>query len=376
MQPYALAVLAALTVAACENVNAPNDMPPPPVRQDTVGAVYTLTNQAGGNAVLVFTRASDGTLTSAGNTPTGGLGAGDAFVSQGSLILSEDNRWLLAANAGSNDISVFSASPGGLTLIQRIGSNGKLPASVTIRDSLVYVLNAADTGNIAGFRQASDGTLSAIAGSVQPLSAVRAGGAQVSFTPNGRALIVTERLSNVIDVYPVNEAGVASAPHVHASSGTSPIGFAFNQQGAMVVSESFLGAIDAGAASSYFVGPNGELSIATASLGTTESTAGWVVVTEDGRLAYVANAGSSSITGYAIDPFGFLSRLDASGVTGFTGENAFAMDMAFSDDGRFLYVLSGGDRSITAFRTLANGRLEILGATGLLPGGLVGLASR
>jgi hypothetical protein len=50
--------------------------------------------------------------------------------------------------------------------------------------------------------------------------------------------------------------------------------------------------------------------------------------------------------------------------------------MAFSDDDRFLYVLSGGDRSITAFRTLANGRLEILGATGLLPAGLVGLAGR
>ncbi|HXJ63765.1 MAG TPA: hypothetical protein VNN79_08425, partial [Actinomycetota bacterium] len=38
------------------------------------GAVYAETNDAGGNAVLVFHRAADGTLTPGTAVPTGGLG--------------------------------------------------------------------------------------------------------------------------------------------------------------------------------------------------------------------------------------------------------------------------------------------------------------
>ena len=37
-----------------------------------VGSVYTLTNAPGGNAVAVFARAADGTLTPDGIFPTGG----------------------------------------------------------------------------------------------------------------------------------------------------------------------------------------------------------------------------------------------------------------------------------------------------------------
>ena len=44
------------------------------------GAVYTLTNSAAGNAVAIFNRAADGTLTPAGSVSTGGLGTGAASV--------------------------------------------------------------------------------------------------------------------------------------------------------------------------------------------------------------------------------------------------------------------------------------------------------
>src|SRR5437879_4898708 len=39
------------------------------------GAVYTLTNQVGGNAVAVFARGADGRLTAAGPVSTGGTGS-------------------------------------------------------------------------------------------------------------------------------------------------------------------------------------------------------------------------------------------------------------------------------------------------------------
>src|SRR5689334_5969778 len=48
-------------------------------------AVYTLTNQVAGNAVAVFNRAADGTLTAAGTVATGGTGTGAGLGSQGAV---------------------------------------------------------------------------------------------------------------------------------------------------------------------------------------------------------------------------------------------------------------------------------------------------
>src|SRR5438045_8761445 len=74
------------------------------------GVVYTLTNATTGNAVAIFDRAADGTLTADGSVSTGGIGTGAGLGSQGSLVLSGNGRWLFAVNAGSNDVSVFSTN--------------------------------------------------------------------------------------------------------------------------------------------------------------------------------------------------------------------------------------------------------------------------
>src|SRR5436309_3092441 len=67
-------------------------------------AVYVLTNASAGNAVAVFNRAPDGTLTTAGTVGTGGLGTGTGTGSQGALALSADGHWLYAVNPGSDDL--------------------------------------------------------------------------------------------------------------------------------------------------------------------------------------------------------------------------------------------------------------------------------
>jgi 6-phosphogluconolactonase len=62
------------------------------------------------NGIVVFSRDFSGRLTPAGTYATGGLGTGggiDPLAAQNSLIISGNKRWLVAANAGSNDISVF-----------------------------------------------------------------------------------------------------------------------------------------------------------------------------------------------------------------------------------------------------------------------------
>ena len=83
------------------------------------GAVYTLTNSAAGNAVAVYDRDNGGHLTPAGSYSTHGLGTGAGLGSQGAVILSKGNKWLLAVNAGSNEISTFSVDPVGLTFVDK-----------------------------------------------------------------------------------------------------------------------------------------------------------------------------------------------------------------------------------------------------------------
>ena len=46
----------------------------------TVGAVYTMTNAADGNQIVVFDRKPDGRLTLSGAIPTGGSGSGPGPV--------------------------------------------------------------------------------------------------------------------------------------------------------------------------------------------------------------------------------------------------------------------------------------------------------
>ena len=81
---------------------------------DAPGAVYSMTNAAAGNSILIFDRAANGALTAAGSVATGGKGQGSGLGSQGALTLSADQRWLLAVNAGSNDVTAFSVTDDGL----------------------------------------------------------------------------------------------------------------------------------------------------------------------------------------------------------------------------------------------------------------------
>src|SRR5437764_79406 len=70
--------------------------------------VFTLSNAAAGNSVLVYTRLQDGTLKqTAAPYPTGGLGTGAGLGSQNALVLQPESSLLFAVNAGSNEISVL-----------------------------------------------------------------------------------------------------------------------------------------------------------------------------------------------------------------------------------------------------------------------------
>jgi 6-phosphogluconolactonase len=337
-------------------------------------AVYTLTNEASGNAVAVFDRAADGSLTPDGTVPTGGLGTGAGLGSQGALVL-DDGR-LFAVNAGDNTISMLRFGRGGAVSLTDVAPSGGVgPISLTVRGKLVYVLNKGDAttpANIKGFL-ALFGQLVPLPGSSRPLSSATPDPAQIEFSPNGRHLVVTEKATNLIVTYRVGFFAFASDPNAQPSAGETPFGFAFDKRGRLIVSEAFGGAPDASVLSSYSLAANGTITPITPNVATTETAACWVVVTKKGHFTYTTNTGSNSISGYRIADDGGLTLLDADGVTAATG--ATPLDMALTPGSRFLYTLNGGAPEVQGFAVNRDGSLDVVGSVGGLPAGAVGLAA-
>ena len=333
---------------------------------DAPGAVYALTNVAGGNAVAMYSRGADGRLSWSGSVSTGGAGAGASLGSQGALALSDDARWLFAVNAGSNDVSAFRVTPSGLELTGRVASGGIRPISVTVHGDVLYVLNAGGDGNISGFRVGSDGALAPLAGSTRPLSGSGVGPAQVSFSSTGAWLVVTEKATNRLDIYAVGSDGLVSAVNTTASAGGTPFGFAFGHRDELFVSEA------AGSASSYIVGTSG-LTVASGTVLTHQGAPCWAVVTENGRYGYTANAQGGSISGFAIASDGSIRLIDGDGRTAVVGGGN--IDLAVSGNSRYLYQLNG-NRSISGFRIEADGHLTAAGNVAGLPASTVGLVAR
>ena len=347
------------------------------------GAVYVLTNQVE-NAVAVFRRDAKGMLTSAGEFLTGGAGdpipqgtdpETDPLASQGALIIGSGNRFLFAVNAGSNQISVIKIKKNELTMVDLVDSGGVRPISLALHEDLLYVLNEGGTPNITGFTVGDNGTLTPLAGSTQPLIGdVAADPAQISFGSDGSLLVVTEKAGNRIDTYTIDDDGLASAPIDNPSNGMTPFGFAFNDSGTLVVSEAFGGAPNASAASSYSAPDTGILSVVSGSVANSQTASCWVVITNSGELAFVSNTGSGTISSYSIGDDETLSLV--SSVVGTTGDESSPIDMALSNNSRFLYVHAGGSQAVVSFRVNKDGSLTMIDTDGGLPLGAQGIAAK
>jgi len=333
------------------------------------GAVYVLGNQPSGNRVLIYDRAADGTLTAAGSVDAGGVGTGGGLGSQGAIVTDAARRYVYAVNPGSDSIAAFRVTPSGLTRTDVAASGGVMPTSLTVQHGLLYVLNAGGAGSIVGFT-VDHGDLEQLPDSARPLSGAATAPAQVSFTPAGDQLVVTERATQRIDLYAVGGDGYATGPTVVESAGVTPFGFGFDNKNHLVVSEAFGGAADASAVSTYGVG-GGSLATVTASAPTTETAACWIAVTGNGRFAYAGNAGGS-VTGYSVSPDGSLTILDADGRTAAPGTGV--LDLDTSRNGRFLYGRLGNGM-IGAWAIDADGHLTNLGAANGLPAGAAGIAA-
>ena len=333
------------------------------------GAVYTMANAAGPNTVIMYSRAANGSLKQMQSVLTGGTGMGSGLGSQGSLALSQDGRWLLAVNAGSNDVTVFSTAGDELTMTGKQSSGGIMPISVTVHRNTVFVLNAGDTPNLSGFHLTDSGDLIPIPSVQQVLTGT--GPAEVAFNLDGTLLAVTEKTSNTIVVFRI-QSGRLIGPFISASAGQEPFGFAFGPRNLLLVSEAFNGTPNVSAVSSYHAEDGGGLRLITPSLSSTQTAACWLVVTGNGRFAYTDNTGSSTVSSYMVAPDGSLTLLN--GVAGSTPVGTSPIDLALSAGSQYLYSLASG--TISEFRVAVDGSLTPIGSVTGLPTSTVGLVAR
>lgn len=334
-------------------------------------AVYVQTNEPR-NRVLAFARSEDGGLTPIGAYDTGGAGDGEPHLtSQGSVILTADRRHLLVANVASDAVTVLAvADDGSLSVIGRTPA-GAAPKSITEHGGLVYVL-ATGKPAVTGFRLGEAG-LDPVAGADYGLPTVDADPAQVGFTPDGSAIIVTERGTNSITIFAVEAGGTLGAAQSVPSSGPTPYGFALTSGGTLVVTEAFGAQVGAAAASSYRVA-GATITPVTPSVGNGRSEICWAVVTPDDRYAFTTNFADGAVSRYAIAADGGLSLDDATaGIT--VDGRAGLRDEDLSDDGRFLYAVDADAGAIAGWSVGDDGSLAPIGSSDGLPPTIAGLAA-
>jgi 6-phosphogluconolactonase len=150
-----------------------------------VGYTYIDGNTAPANTIDGFARHADGSVTPLPGSPfaAGGAGTGAGLASQGAIQATRRGRYLLAVDAGSNQISVLRITRGGVPVpAGLVASGGVQPVSVAVsRSGLVYVANqgnGASGSGYSGFRLHPGGRLTAIAGSTVSVPAGGAAGAR------------------------------------------------------------------------------------------------------------------------------------------------------------------------------------------------------
>ncbi len=329
------------------------------------GYVYTLTNSPTDNQVVTFARGDDGSLVQQSMTSTGGVGTGAGLGSQGALALDGDH--LFAVNATSNTISEFDVGHGTPVLRTTLASGGTMPISLTVRRHVLYVLNAGDTPNITGFF-VGPRDLIPLPRSARELSPGAAGPAQVSFTPDGSRLVVTEKTSNTIDTFRV-ALGYAGQAVSSPSVGATPFGFDFDNRGNLLVSNAD------GSASSYSIGRRGDADVISAAVPTGNAAPCWLVATPNGRYAYTANAGAGTLSGFAIGRDGSLTLLAADGVNASFGAGSHPLDEIVTSDGQYLYDLTDGLHVINGLRIGRDGGLTAVATSTALPAGTIGIVA-
>ena len=318
------------------------------------------------------------------------------MISADSIIATDDNRFLLAVNAGSDTITSFAInSDFSLTQASTIGSGGVGPNSLAYNNGRVFVSNIDrdglalgvagttrgepnDEGSVTGFTINSNGILAPIPNSTFALDNRPA---DLGFSADGNRLIVSSitagsaalpgaNAANSISVLGLDAdsaitglVGSATGTQVGNAAGrnlASAIDFdttVINGNEFIVVTEArefnsagappTLPALQSGSVSVYQLNDDGSLTTTTDDFATGDPTASpfadgnqltacWIDFGADGTTFYVSNAITSSISSFSLLEDGTLELIDvtaAEGVSGFVNGATTGPEVFGTTDG-------------------------------------------
>jgi 6-phosphogluconolactonase (cycloisomerase 2 family) len=347
------------------------------VRSDGVlnarGHVYTTTNDAQQNGIAAFARQPDGSLMPLAGSPfsTGGKGlAGGDIDEQGAVRIHENH--VIAVNPGSESIAVLSIGDDGRLMPVEgspFPSGGSTPLSLTVHKDLLYVANQApafanpsEVPNIMGFRISMNGKLTPIPNSKITFPAER-GPAQIEFSPDGQTVVVTSGFqgedTSRIHSYKVQadgtlQEGPGSPLKPNGASGV--VGFSWGPDGSHVFVSNFRGS----AVAVFRVDKEtGSIKQVGKAYGDDQEAACWTAIAPDGKILYVGNFVSNSISAFAVAQDGKLTLMESIKRRG-APANPDTKDLEVSKDGKFLYAVGSGAKEISIFRIGVKGKLNEL----------------
>jgi 6-phosphogluconolactonase (cycloisomerase 2 family) len=348
-----------------------------------VGYAYVNDNTAGANTIGAFAEHADGSLTALPGSPfaAGGAGTGTVMGSQGAIQATADGNWVLAVDAGSNQISVLAVGSGGsLTSAagSPVSSGGILPVSIAVHGDLVYVANKGNgtTGsNYTGFTLSDDGRLTPLANSTVALPATALPG-DILFNGTGRNLIgvevgTTDPSTFLIDSFKVGADGrltpAAGSPFPAEAAGPFGSEFSPTDPHHLYVSNAH-GGTGNGSVSAFSVNPNAKLKSITGSPFADNQTAPcWVEISHDGRYLFTVNTGSTTISSYRILANGSLQLI---GSTPFrSGGGIAAFDARLDVSGANLFVVDSAIASVSGFSVSGGSLMEPTSSPAALPSG-------
>jgi 6-phosphogluconolactonase (cycloisomerase 2 family) len=366
-----MASVVVVAVAVPASASASTDASP------VVGHLYVNDNTAGTNTIGAFNRHADGTLTPEAGSPfaAGGAGTGAGIASQGALQISPDGRFLIAADIGSNQISVLRINDESSLSLARDGvesSGGFRPVSVAVQGDLVYVANSGNGGsNYTGFRLNPDGHLQPIPRSTVPLPSGSQPG-DVLFNGDGSKLAGTRIGTSLIDSFTVGPDGrLTAAPgSPFPAQGLGPFGSEFRPTNPdqLFVSNAHNVGAGTGTISAYDDTANGTLTpIGSSPFADDQTAPCWVEITHDGQFLFTVNTGSGTISRYSIAPGGALTLLGSTpvSVTGGVG----AVDARLGPGGGTLWVDESRIGAVGAFAVNGGNLTELSSSPTSLPAG-------
>ncbi len=355
-------------------------------------SVYVMTNDVDANAVVAFARSEDGSLSKLGTYPTGGKGAIlddgeglDPLISAYSLYKTSDNKFLLAANAGSAEITAFMINEDfSLTMTSKVGLGNEAyhPLSIASNGNLIYVasFDGAGAGAVTGLTISAAGELALNEAVAEQMIDGRPSAVQVS--ADSSVLVVGVLNTGMIKSYTIGDGGAlafvneATSTAINNAEGRNlptPIGFEIRQHEDntfVVVTEAREiqpngdapagDRLQSGSVSVFAIDDAGAISYRSSAVAGTgftpaegERTTCWIAFAADGAHFWAANALEASISSFSFDgETGAVELINATAVQADLnpGEllppDAFAqtegfIDMFTSADGQYLYQLYG-----------------------------------